>query len=651
MGEVYRAEDTVLKRPVALKRMAPHLRDDPTSRQRFLHEAERASKLNDPHIAGIYDVLQESGEIFLVMEFIEGETLRQRLKQPSPLPEFLEFAVQSAGALTAAHTRGILHRDIKPENIMLRRDGYVKVLDFGLAKLIEPFRAGQDAISGCDTSDSGNVRTDPGKIMGTPRYMAPEQILGKKVDARADIFSLGVVLYEMVAGRAPFDGVTSGEVIAAILEREPPPLHRYAREVPDQLERIVYKGLAKDREDRYKVAKDLLIDLKDLKLDLELEAKLKRARQTTVQESAEEGQRLTQDTESSTITLQPAPACVSHEDLESEGGAVPLGSKFYIVRRADEELRAAIARRESIVLIKGARQVGKTSLLARGLEHARASGATVILTDLQKLNTSDLVSVEAFYKALAGMMAESLDLDVAHEAIWNPDRGPSLNFERYVRREALAKISPPTVWGLDEVDRLFTCSFGSEVFGLFRSWHNERSLNPSAPWQRLTMAITYATEAHLFISDMNQSPFNVGKRLALEDFSFDQVAELNSRHGSPLKDKAEIARFYRLVGGHPYLVRCGLREMVVHNRNLTSLESIASNDDGPFGDHLRRIVASLEQDAALCEIVRGILQGKPCPTQESFYRLRSAGLVAGGSTRDARPRCLLYANYLEQRLL
>jgi hypothetical protein len=154
--------------------------------------------------------------------------------------------------------------------------------------------------------------------MGTPRYMAPEQILGKTVDARADIFSLGVALYEMVAGRAPFDGATSAEVIAAILEREPPPLHRYAREVPDQLERIVYKALAKDREDRYQVAKDLLIDLKDLKLDLELEAKRRRARRTTVQESAGEGQQLTQYTGSSTITLQPAPALVSPKDLEKD---------------------------------------------------------------------------------------------------------------------------------------------------------------------------------------------------------------------------------------------------------------------------------------------------------------------------------------------
>jgi hypothetical protein len=273
------------------------------------------------------------------------------------------------------------------------------------------------------------------------------------------------------------------------------------------------------------------------------------------------------------------------------------------------------------------------------------------LTDLQKLNAADLASAATFYLALADLIADQLGLDVAPDAVWNARRGPSINFERYVRREALGKISTPLVWGLDEVDRLFTCSFGSEVFGLFRSWHNERSLDPAGPWQRLTMAIAYATEAHLFITDMNQSPFNVGTRLTLEDFTRPQVAELNKRYGSPLKDEAEVARYYQLVSGHPYLVRCGLQEMVAHQRDLAALEAIADREEGPFGDHLRRIIASLEQDPALCEVARGILQGQPCPTQESFYRLRSAGLIAGNSTRDARVRCQLYTTYLGKRLL
>jgi len=149
---------------------------------------------------------------------------------------------------------------------------------------------------------------------------------------------------------------------------------------------------------------------------------------------------------------------------------------------------------------------------------------------------------------------------------------------------------------------------------------------------------------------MNQSPFNVGTRLTLEDFTLSQVADLNERYGSPLKDEGEVARYYRLVSGHPYLARCGLQEMVVRRRDLTALEAVADRDDGPFGDHLRRIGASLEQDPALREVARGILQGRPCPTQEGFYRLRSAGLFVGASAQDVRPRCQLYAAYLEKRL-
>jgi tRNA A-37 threonylcarbamoyl transferase component Bud32 len=351
------------------------------------------------------------------------------------------------------------------------------------------------------------------------------------------------------------------------------------------------------------------------------------------------------------VTAPVTQAIVRQPKLEPVGGAVPLDSEFYLVRAADEEFRAAIARRDSIVLVKGARQMGKTSLLARGLQQARAAGARVVLTDFQKLNTAHLESVESLFLTLAELIADQLDLDVLPDQTWTPRRGPSMNFERHIRREVLGKLTSPLVWGLDEVDRLFTCSFGSEVFGLFRSWHNERSLDPEGPWQRLTLAIAYATEAHLFITDLNQSPFNVGTRLTLEDFTFEQVAELNRRYGAPLREAAEVARYFRLVGGHPYLVRRGLHEMASHGLGLAAFEAQADRDEGPFGDHLRRILILLAQDAALCEVVRGVLRGRPCPTPESFYRLRAAGLMAGDAAREVRPRCQLYATYLERHLL
>jgi hypothetical protein len=203
---------------------------------------------------------------------------------------------------------------------------------------------------------------------------------------------------------------------------------------------------------------------------------------------------------------------------------------------------------------------------------------------------------------------------------------------------------------MDEVDRLFSCSFGSEVFGLFRSWHNERSLDPGGPWQKLTMAIAYATEAHMFITDMNQSPFNVGTRLALEDFSSEQVGQLNERYGSPLRDGAELTEYYQLLGGQPYLTRRGLNEMASRNLDFRTFEAQACRDEGPFGDHLRRILVSLAQDPALCDIVRGVLGAHNTATTEDFYRLRSAGLMSGESAREMRPRCQLYQIYLTRHL-
>ena len=207
------------------------------------------------------------------------------------------------------------------------------------------------------------------------------------------------------------------------------------------------------------------------------------------------------------------------------------------------------------------------------------------------------------------------------------------------------------MWALDEVDRIFHCDFASEVFGLFRSWHNDRALDPEGPWCRLTLAMAYAMEAHLFITDIHQSPFNVGTQLTLEDFTLEQVADLNERYGTPLQGEAELLRYAHLVGGQPYLVRRGLHDMVAHDVSFPALERQADRDEGIFGDHLRRMLVLLVRDPDLCEAVRGVLRGQPCPTAESFYRLRTAGVVIGPSAQEARPRCQLYAAYLERHLL
>jgi hypothetical protein len=179
--------------------------------------------------------------------------------------------------------------------------------------------------------------------------------------------------------------------------------------------------------------------------------------------------------------------------LEPVGGAVPLGSPFYVDRTTAPEFQAAIVRQDNIVLVKGPRQAGKSSLLARGLQEARQAGARIVLTDFDSLNAEHLTSADALLRTLAHVIAAQLDLDLS-PAAWQPHRGPNLNFRRFLRREVLVGIEAPVVWGLDEVDRLFSCPFGTEVFALFRSWHNERALDPSGPWSRLALAIAYATE-------------------------------------------------------------------------------------------------------------------------------------------------------------
>jgi len=270
MGEVYLAQDSRLERKVALKVLHDYFTRDDEPLRRFQQEARAASALNHPNILTIHEIGQIDSRHFIVTEFIEGETLRQRMNRTQiKVGEALDVAIQVASALAAAHQAGIAHRDIKPENIMLRPDGVVKVLDFGLAKLTEQ--------KGDDLEAATLVNTKQGIVMGTAHYMSPEQARGQKIDERTDLFSLGAVLYEMVAGRVPFEGKTMTDVLASILRVEPAPLNQSASGTPTELERIVDKALRKDKEERYQRAQELLSDLKDLKQRLEFEIQLERS--------------------------------------------------------------------------------------------------------------------------------------------------------------------------------------------------------------------------------------------------------------------------------------------------------------------------------------------------------------------------------------
>ncbi|MGH9844514.1 MAG: serine/threonine-protein kinase [Blastocatellia bacterium] len=273
MGEVYLAEDKQLGRKIALKLLPTELTTDADRLRRFEQEARTASSLNHPNIITIFEIGQEGPTHYIATEFIDGQTLRQRMESGrTGLGLALDVAAQTAAALAAAHEAGITHRDIKPENVMLRRDGIVKVLDFGLAKLIEPSSPAVDT----QAPTMPGASTEAGVVMGTPRYMSPEQARGEKMDARTDIFSLGVMLYEMVAGRTPFAGATTSDVIAAILRDSPPPLAKCAPDTSPELERILSKALRKNRDERYQNADDLLTDLKQLSRDREFTSEEKK---------------------------------------------------------------------------------------------------------------------------------------------------------------------------------------------------------------------------------------------------------------------------------------------------------------------------------------------------------------------------------------
>src|SRR6476469_5978219 len=268
MGEVYLARDERLGRKAALKLLPDGLTTDETQLSRFKNEARSASALNHPNILTVYEIGAEGDRQFIATEFVEGVTLRASLACGRINPHAaLEIAVQVASALAAAHEAGVVHRDIKPENIMLRPDGYAKVLDFGIAKLTEQRPASDDYEAGT----TAVLQTQPGLVLGTGHYMSPEQARGQTVDARSDIWSLGVVLYEMVGGSPPFRGETPSDCIASILTAEPPPLSGVLPDVPLKLESILQKALRKNSDERYQTIKEMLDDLRNLKGELEAE--------------------------------------------------------------------------------------------------------------------------------------------------------------------------------------------------------------------------------------------------------------------------------------------------------------------------------------------------------------------------------------------
>lgn len=599
--------------------------------QKFHQEYEALSRINHPYVVKVLDVGKlPNDKPFFVMDYIMGSPLGELLKNgPLPLPLAGKILRQISLGLQAAHEVGVIHRDLKPDNVMLENIGdgevHAKLIDFGIARV----------------EDSDLDSTGTPMAVGTLLYMSPEQMHGEKVGPATDIFSLGLIGYEMLTGRRPFIPQTDNKVAAVFQLAQmqkagvAAPPKELRPEIPESLNAVVLKALAYRPDQRFASV-----------------AQFGEAFAGALSGTIASGISAFINSEAVTEAGFPRPvSAIQVENLEPVGGGMDLGSRFYVKRTTDDELNNAVSNRHSIILIKGPRQVGKTSLMARGLQLARESGSRVAFIDFQTLTKKQLETSDTLFMALGQMLEEQLDLDTSPSEVWKPERGATMNFNRYLKNVVLAPELPPFVLGMDEVDRLFFCSYGSEVFGLFRSWHNARAGDPTGPWRRLTLVMSYAVEAHLFITDLNQSPFNVGTRLTLADFDLNHLRDLNERYGSPIPDEEGLKQFFELLGGKPFLVRMGLHELVSKGISVNALAELADADDGPLGEHLQRLLTLLQKDDVLCDVLRTILKGQTSQDMDSFFRLRSAGIVSGDMAPDMHFRSLVYKRYLARHLL
>lgn len=334
---------------------------------------------------------------------------------------------------------------------------------------------------------------------------------------------------------------------------------------------------------------------------------------------------------------------------EPAGGAVPPDSPYYIARRADEEMVQAIRHHESIVLVRGPRQIGKTTLIGRGTRLAKELGLRVVCTDFQMVNSAQLSDADLFARMLAATLSRQLEFHYDLASEWQDVFGPNLNLANFIRL-LLKDSERPLVWFIDEADRLFTASFSGDFFGLLRSWHNARATEPMGPWNRLTLVIAYATEARLFIRDLNQSPFNVGRHLKIANFTLEQTMELNDLYGGPVQRRSNLEALHFLLGGQPFLVRRALEQLATGTLDFEKLIATADQNDGPFGDHLRRLLVAVSQFPDVVAAMQASLRSPVVKDSDSVERLVAAGVLQEDLTGQVSPACDLYAQYLGRHL-
>ena len=743
MGVVYKARHRALDRFAALKFLPPHLSSDAEAKSRFLQEARLASTLDHPNICTIYDVAEtEEGQLFIAMAYYEGETLKARLSRgPLRRDEAIHIARQTAMGLAAAHERGIVHRDVKPANVMVTSDGDVKLLDFGLAKV------------------ANTTVTRAGTMLGTVAYMAPEQASGGQIDNRTDIWALGVVLYEILAGDRPFRAENEQALVHAVLNRPP----TTAPDLPRDLNAVIEKCLEKDPSRRYQSMLEMIADLDgpqaaaavpntlflsyqrdadpdehiasaiagalaDHALTLESEPEKADALVVLISEASAHSELLlaeiesvwnrapgsrpvivpvrvdydeplayplseylgeipalhwTQGSDTSRLasallarlqgsrsagalystayrvpsteyrvpgtehrvhTLRPAPR--ARPRLEMPEGTMDPQSAYYIERPEDDVALRGIAQQGVTLTIKGPRQMGKSSLLARTMARASQIGKRIVFLDFQLVDGAALADGDLFFRQFCTWITDELDIENQLEAYWNQPLSSGQRCTRYVGRHILKSVDGPLLLAMDEVERVFDTPFRSDFFSMLRSWHNDRAVKPL--WRNLDLALVTSTEPYQLIENLNQSPFNVGEVISLTDFTEPQVEELNARHGGLLLSK-HLRTLMDVIGGHPYLIRKSLYLIATNRVSPEVLLTTASEENGPFGDHLRYHLFRLHRQADLVEGVRQVLAAKRCEDEGIFWRLRGAGLVRRTGA-EVVMRCRLYEDFFRRHL-
>jgi len=334
-------------------------------------------------------------------------------------------------------------------------------------------------------------------------------------------------------------------------------------------------------------------------------------------------------------------------DLTAPGGTMRISDTLYIERDADAHLRRQLSRTGSVTTIRAGRQTGKSSLLARGIHSARQAGAQVVSLDLQRVDTDDLTNSDQFLYYLGNYIVSRLRLDTSQvDRFWKLPLGAQDRLTALMEDVVLGTLTRPMILAIDEADRLLDTTFYSDFFGLLRSWHNSAAYEPA--WEMVNLAMVISTEPYLLIADPNQSPFNVGLKIYLEDFTPSQWADLNARHGRPLSD-GDLAAAHRLLGGHPYLARKALYTLVSEEMAWPAFAAVAAGDNGPFSDHLRRQLWLLHKRPELVTALRTIIRLQRCEDEDARFRLLRAGLIQASGDLCTM-RCELYQIYFSDRL-